>query len=87
VHLQRVVVEVLRPIREVGAGDPRRRTRPGEVVPDPDLALLRAEAAGDPVELRVTADPGAVRGEVPRLAGEVLDGDVLELRAVTDEEL
>src|SRR5205823_2320967 len=76
VLLEGVVVQVLRAVREVRAGDARGRARPGEVVLDPDLALLRAEAAGDPVELGVTPDRRVVRREVPRLARQVLDRDV-----------
>src|SRR5262249_33943117 len=49
VLLEGVVVEVLRRIRKVGARNPRRRSRAGEVVLDADLALLRAEAACAPV--------------------------------------
>ena len=51
------------------------------------MPLLRAEAAGDPVELGVALDARVVRGEVPRAPGEVLHGDVLELRALLDEDL
>src|SRR5205085_2715914 len=77
VLLERVVVEVLRAVGEVRARDARRRAAAVEVVLDPRLALLRAEAAGDPVELGVALDAGMVRREVPRLAREVLEGDVL----------
>ena len=62
-----VVVEVLRAVGEVGAGDARRRAAAGEVVLDPHLALRRAEAALDPVELGVALDAGVTRGEEPRL--------------------
>ena len=85
--LERVVVEVLVAVGEVRAGDARGRALAGEVVLDPHLALLRAEAAGDPVELGVALDARVVRGEVPGLAREVLERDVLELRALLDEEL
>ena len=52
-----------------------------------DLPLLRAEAGGDPVELRVALDACVVRREVPGLLREVLQRHVLELRAVLDEQL
>jgi hypothetical protein len=58
-----------------------------QVVLDPHLALRRAEAAGDPVELRVALDPRVVRGEVPARAREVLHGDVLDLGRVLDDDL
>ena len=87
VLLERVEVEVLVAVGEVGARDTRGRALPGEVVLDPDLALLRAEAAGDPVELGVAADARAVRREVPCLPGEILERDVLDLRVLADEEL
>ena len=45
VLLERVVVQVLVAVGEVGAGHARGRALAGEVVLDPDLALLRAEAA------------------------------------------
>ena len=85
--LERVEVEVLVAVGEIGARDARGRALPGEVVLDPHLALLRPEAAGDPVELGVAADPRAMRREVPRLAREVLERDVLDLRFLADEEL
>jgi len=72
VLLESVVVEVLLAVGEVGAGDARGRSGAGEVVLDPRLALLRAETAGDPVELSVAVDPRTVRGEVPGLGGQVL---------------
>src|SRR5262249_33431072 len=72
---------------EVRARDARRGTLSGEVVLDADLALLGAEAARDPVELRIAFDTRVVRREVPRLLREVLQRDVLELRALLDEEL
>src|SRR4051812_11510873 len=87
VRLQRVVVEMLVAVGEVRAGHPRRGPLTGEVVLDPYLALLRPEAAGDPIELRVAPDSGAVGREVPRLGREALNGDVFELRALLDEEL
>src|SRR5918996_2724032 len=87
VLLERVVVEVLRPVREVGPRHAGGRALPGEVVLDADLALVRAEAAGDPVELGVAVDARPVRGEVPGLVREVLNRDVFELRARLDEEL
>ena len=77
VLLEGVVVEVLVAVGEVGTGDARGRAGPVQVVLDPDLPLLRAEAAGDPVELGVALDARVMRGEVPRLAREVLDRDVL----------
>ena len=87
VLLERVVVEVLVAVGEVRARDTRGRALAGEVVLDPHLALLRAEAARDPVELGVAPDAGAVRGEVPRLAREVLERHVLDLGLLADEEL
>ena len=87
VLLEGVVVEVLDAVGEVRAGDARGRARAGEVVLDPDLPLLRAEAAGDPVELGVALDPRVVAAEVPRLAADVLHRDVLDLGAVLDEDL
>ncbi len=85
--LERVVVEMLVAVREVRAGDPRRRPFAREVVLDPDLALLGTEAARDPVELGVAPDPSMVGGEVPGLSREVLDRDELELRSLLEEEL
>ena len=67
VLLEGVVVEVLVAVGEVRAGHARGRAGAVEVVLDPDLALLRAEAAGDPVELGVALDARVVRREVPRL--------------------
>src|SRR5581483_11497687 len=87
VLLERVVVQVLLAVREVRPGDTRRRADAREVVPDPDLPPVRAEAAGDPVQLGVALDPRVVRREVPGVAREVLERDVLELRALADEEL
>jgi hypothetical protein len=87
VLLERVVVEVLHAVREVGAGDAGGGAGAGEIVLDPDLPLLRAEAAGDPVELGVALDARVVRPEVPCLLGEVLDRDVLHLGARLDEDL
>src|SRR5207245_1356834 len=72
---------------EVRTGDARGRALPGEVVLDPHLAFLRPESTGDPVELRVALDTRVMRREVPRLAREVLQGDVLQLRSGLDEEL
>src|SRR4051812_21829740 len=74
-------------VGEVRAGHPRRSPLAGQVVLDPYLALLRPEAPGDPVELGIAPDPGAMRREVPRLGREALNGDVLELRALLHEEL
>src|SRR6266550_1311191 len=87
VLLEGVVVEVLIAVGEVGPGNARGRARAREVVLDPRLALLGAEAAGDPIELGVAIDPRAVGGEVPGLGGEVLQRDVLDLRALAYEEL
>ena len=67
VLLERVVVEMLVTVGEVRTGDTGGSAFAGEVVLDPNLALLRAEAAGDPVELGVAADLRVVRGEVPGL--------------------
>src|SRR6266542_3848631 len=74
-------------VREVRAGDAGRRSLSREVVLDSHLALLGAEAASDPVQLCVAADARVVRREMPGLAREVLERDVLELRTVLDEEL
>ena len=60
VLLERVVVQVLRPVREVRAGHARGRPLTGQVVLDPRLPLLGAEPAGDPVELRVALDARVV---------------------------
>src|SRR5207237_9915914 len=60
VLLERVVVEVLRAVGEVRACDARGGAAAVEVVLDPRLALLRAEAARDPVELSVALDALAV---------------------------
>src|SRR5437016_5890994 len=68
VLLEGVVVEVLLTVGEVGARDGRFGPRAGEIVLDPDLALLRAEAARNPVQLRVTLDAGVMGRKVPRLA-------------------
>jgi hypothetical protein len=87
VLLERVVVEVLRAVGEVRARHARRRAAPREVVLDPRLALLRAEAARDPVQLGVALDPGVMVREVPRFTREVLQRHVLELRGRLDEEL
>ena len=62
--LEGVVVKVLDTVGEVGPGD-AEVARSGKVVLDPDLALLRAEATGDPVELGVAVDPRVVATEVP----------------------
>src|SRR5206468_2902728 len=51
------------------------------------LALLRAEAACDPVQLAVALDTRVMRREVPRFRREVLERDILELRGRLDEEL
>src|SRR5579875_1330155 len=80
VLLEGVVVEMLRAVGEVGARDAGGTAAARQVVLDPGLALLRAEAAGDPVELGVALDASVVGGEVPRLAREVLQRDVLQLR-------
>src|ERR671918_2367720 len=74
-------------VGEVGPGDAGGRALAGQAVLDRDLALARAEAAGHPVELGVPVDPGTVRGEMPGPARDVLDGDVLELRAALEEDL
>src|SRR5439155_5004018 len=87
VLLEGVVVEVLLAVGEVGAGHPRGRAGAGEVVLNPRLALLGAETPGDPVELGVAVDLRAVRGEMPRLGRQVLQRDVLDLRALAYEEL
>src|SRR6185437_3458224 len=68
VLLERVVVEVLRAVGEIRARHARGRAASREVVLDPRLALLRAEAAGDPVELGIALDARVVVREVPRLA-------------------
>src|SRR5581483_1206424 len=68
VLLERVVVEVLVAVGEVCARDPRRRAGPCEVVLDPHLPALRAEAPDHPVELCIALEPGAVAAEVPGLA-------------------
>src|SRR5947208_15478960 len=68
VLLERVVVEVLRAVGEIRARDARGRAAAVEIVLDPRLALLRAEAAGDPVELGVALDAGVVARKVPSLA-------------------
>src|SRR5205814_10033216 len=52
VLLEGVVIEVLLAVGEVRAGHPGRCALPRESVLNPDLALLRAEAAADPVDLR-----------------------------------
>src|SRR5213075_2904444 len=72
---------------EVRAGDARGRALYGQVVLNARLALLRAEAAGDPVELAVALDARVMRGEVPGLTREVLHRDVLELGVLLDEQL
>src|SRR5207237_10645474 len=72
---------------QVRTGHARRRARAGQVVLDTRLAALRPEAAGDPVELRVALDACVMRREVPRLGGEVLERDVLELCVRLDEQL
>src|SRR5690242_20813255 len=64
VLLEGVVVEVLLAVREIGPGDTGGRARTREIVLDPRLALLRAEAPGDPVELGVAIDARAMRREV-----------------------
>ncbi len=87
VLLERVVVEVLVAVGEVRARDPRGRAGAAQIVLDPDLPALRAEAAGDPVELGVALDPRVMAREVPGLLGEILDRDVLELRRLPDEQL
>src|SRR5436190_21707434 len=74
-------------VGEVRAGHARGRTLAGEVVLDPDLALLGAESARDPIQLGVALDASVVRREVPGLPREVLQRDVLELRALADEQL
>ena len=74
-------------VGEVGAGHSRRRALSGEVVLDPHLATARAEPSGDPVQLRIAADRGVMRGEMPGALGQVLDGDVLDLGAVLDHDL
>src|SRR6266498_2579565 len=79
VLLEGVVVQVLVAVREVGAGYARGGALPRQVVLDSYLPLLGAEAAGDPVELCVASDARVVGGEVPRLAREVLQRDVLQL--------
>ena len=58
VLLERVVVEVLRPVGEVGARHARGRARPGEVVLDPHLALRGAEARRRPSRARRRARRG-----------------------------
>src|SRR5262249_53387085 len=78
---------VLVAVGEVRAGDARRRAFAAQVVLDPDLPLLRAEAARDPVELGVALDARVMSREVPGLTREVLPGHVLELRALLDEDL
>src|SRR5581483_9928044 len=87
VLLERVVVEMLIAVGEVGAGHPRRRAGTDEVVLDPDLAALRAEPADHPVELAVALEARAVTPEVPRLLAEVLQRDALDLRVRRDEQL
>src|SRR5258707_13140623 len=68
VLLEGVVVEMLLAVGEVRPGNAGGCARPVQVVLDPDLPLLRAEAAGDPVELGVALDTRVMRGEVPRFA-------------------
>ena len=87
VLLERVVVEMLVAVGEVRARDARRRALAGEVVLDPHLAALRAEAADHPVELGVALEPRLVAAEVPGLAREVLQRDVLDLGRRVDEQL
>src|SRR5919197_1240773 len=78
---------MLRSVGEVRASDAGSPALPCEIVLDADLALLRPEAARNPVELRVAAHRRPVRGEMPCLLREVLDRYVLQLGAVPDEEL
>src|SRR4051794_28673449 len=87
VLLEGVVVEVLRPVCEVGPRHTRRGALACEVVLDPDLAALGAEASDHPVELAVSLEPCLVATEMPRLLRKVLQRDVLDLRGLPDEDL
>ena len=82
VLLERVVVEVLTAVGEVRARDARGGSGAGQVVLDPHLAALRAEAPDHPVELRIALEPRLVPAEMPGLTREVLERDVFDLRAL-----
>jgi len=85
-ELIRVVVEMLVAVREVRAGDPRRRPAIGKVVLDPDLASaepsrLDQSSSGVALDARVTGR------EQPGLRGEPLDVDDLRLGPVPHDHL
>src|SRR4051812_28894450 len=72
VLLQRVEVEVLAAVGRVGAADGGVRAWTREVRLQEHLAVARAEAERRPVQVAVALDDRALRGEDPRLLGEIL---------------
>ena len=65
----------------------RARAAAGELGLHPHLAARRAEAEGDPLQIAVAPDLGALRREHPALVGDLLLADVPEVGAVADDQL
>ena len=75
------------PLPDVGPGHLRGRAAAGELRLHPNLAARGAEAQGDPLEVRLATDLGALGREDPAVVGELLLADVAEVRAVAEDEL
>ncbi len=87
VLLQRVEVEVLAAVRDVGAGDARARAAAVELRLHPDLPARRAERERRPVERRVARDDRALVREHPGGVVERLRSDVVKRRALAHDDL